>query len=99
MRGRTNQRGLIALNIALVAGLAIVSLAPVAGGQPGSGRSRGDYTMIGGRIQGSSTNAIYVVDAANSELVALKWSQGQKRFEGVGYRDLNRDARNTSNGR
>ncbi len=83
--------GLIALNGVLVVILAAVSLSPRAGAQ--SNRPRGSYTMVGGQIQGGSTNAIYVMDSSSQELVALRWDQSSKRFAGIGWRSLAADAK------
>lgn len=92
MNRRTTGR-LVALNAALLAILAIVTLAPplVASGQQAT-RARGRYTMVGGEIQGGNSNAIYVLDAANQEMVALRWDDSRKTLLGIGYRDLNDDA-------
>lgn len=84
-------RRLILLNAGLLVALAAVSLAPPAGAQRG-GRAGGDYTMVAGRVQGGSTNAVYVVDAANQEMIAVRWNGGTKSLDGLAYRDLSADA-------
>jgi len=90
-------RRLIALNIALLAVLAGVT---IAGAQPGTSpgsaqlaRPRGEYTMISGRIQGATTAAIYVLDAANQEVVALGWDRSANKLETIGWRSLSDDAK------
>lgn len=88
---QTHRRPLVVLNVALALVLAAVSLAPRAEAQRGGGRGRGDYTMVAGRIQGGSSHAIYVVDSANQEMIALRWSDSTKGLEGIGYRDLRAD--------
>lgn len=96
---RTTRR-LVGLNIVLLAVLAIVTLAstPRLFAQPGGGagaqnaRPRGDYTMVSSRYQGSSNNAVYILDAANQELAVLKWDRGKERFEPIGLRRLSQDA-------
>jgi len=99
-RSRPLSRKLIGLNVALLATLAVVTLLGVvsarAGAQPGAttpARGRGEYTMVSGRIQGSTTSAIYIVDGANQEIVALTWDRTNNRVEPIGYRSLNDDAR------
>lgn len=95
----SSQRGVLALNIVLLAVLALVVVTRDAGagaGQPQ--RARGQYTMVGGDIVGGNTNAIYVLDSVNQELVAIRWSESQKRLEGIGYRDLAADARASGSG-
>ena len=78
----------------LLAGVALtMGVVGIAGAQPGgeSRRASGQYTCVGGATVGGYTNTVYVLDSANRELVALKWNDGTKQFEGVGYRDLDRD--------
>lgn len=87
-----NRKGLIALNVALLGVLALVSLAPTAGGEQQANRGRGDYTMIGAQYQGGNTNAIVILDAMNRELIALRWDNSRRTLEGMGYRDLATDA-------
>ncbi|MFN0134127.1 MAG: hypothetical protein ACKVW3_16555 [Phycisphaerales bacterium] len=92
MKASTNRRALVLLNVVLGGLLVAISLAPSAQAQRGGGRGRGDYTLASGRIQGGNSNAIYVVDAGNQELVALRWNESTKGLEGIGYRDLRADA-------
>ena len=93
---------LIGLNVALLGVLGVVTLVGVlssrAGAQPGVGgaaaaRGRGEYTMVAGKIQGATTAAIYVVDAANQEVIALGWDRATNRLEPIGHRSLLDDAR------
>lgn len=84
-------RTLIALNLALLAALGGVSLAPRAGAQNQLDRARGEYTLVGGMISGGNSNAIYVLDAANREMIALVYEQSRRTVQGVGYRDLATD--------
>ena len=83
-----NHRGLIAVNLALLALLAAVTLAPHAVAQRAGTRARGEYALVGGKIQGGNANAVYVIDGANQEMIALRWNETTKALEGVGYRDL-----------
>ncbi len=92
------RRGLIVVNVALLMLLAAVSLAPSSHAQRGGGRARGEYTMVAGKVTGSSAHAVYVVDSSNQDLIALRWSETTKSLEAIGYRDLKEDA-NLSPGR
>lgn len=84
------RRPLLALNGVLLCACLAVTLAPTAGAQnqPNPTRARGEYTMVGGQVSGSSSNAITVLDAANREMVTLLWDSSRRRLQGVGYRDL-----------
>lgn len=85
---------LIGLNVALLLALGAVTLATRAGAQnDGGGRGRGEYTLVSGRVQGATTHTIYVLDAANQELVALGWNRNTNQAEVVGFRSLADDAR------
>lgn len=95
-------RGLITLNASLLGVLALAVIAGAgtqSGNQPdGSRRGRGIYTMVGGSYTGGSSNAIYIVDAQNQEMVALSWSDSKKVLLPLGYRDLAADARQLATG-
>lgn len=89
--------GLVVLNLLLLSVLGAVTLAPGAGaqpmrGEPQSQRVRGDYALVGGMSLGDNAATVYVLDSANRELVALRWNDSTKSLEGVGFRDLVRDA-------
>jgi len=87
------KRGLIALNAALAAILAAVTLIPTAtGGQPDS-RGRGEYIVVGTKYVGSSSSALLILDGQNQELVALGWDESRGQFNPLGYRNLVEDAR------
>lgn len=91
--------GLVAVNAALALALLLVELAPLAGAQPGpmSSRPRGDYTLVGGEIQTGNSNAVYIIDSVNQDMIVLRWEDGRNILDGVGYRDLDADA--TAGGR
>lgn len=95
--GRSQKR-LIGLNIALLLMLGVVTILTSvdAGAQPGAAapapRPRGEYTVVSGRYQGGTTNAIYVLDAANQELIALSWDRSRNEIEVIGHRKLSDDA-------
>lgn len=94
-RGRIGSGSLLTLNAALLVVLGIVSIS-IAQAQPGA-RARGNYAMVGGEYMGGGgANAVYILDAANQELIAVKWDESRKVLDGIGYRDLNRDAQQRS---
>ena len=84
---------LIGLNGALLLVLCLVVWTPEAGGQGGVNRARGSYTMVGGRITGAAESAVYIVDAANQELIATRWDRTRKALRGLGYQTLSARAR------
>lgn len=92
LKVRRLPRGALVVNAVLLALLAAVSLAPVASAQRGAARARGEYSMSAGRILGGSASVVYVLDAANQELIALRWNESTKSLDGIGFRDLNQDA-------
>jgi len=93
-------RRLAALNATLLGGVVLVCLAPPAGhAAPQPDRARGIYTMVSGRIQGSNTHGLYLLDAANQELVALRWDIGRNGLVPIGYRNLVADAKATKGAR
>ena len=99
--------GLLALNGVLIVALGAVTLLPAseAGAQrstaPGADirRARGDYTMVSGQFQGLAESGIYIIDAANQELVAVRWDRSRRNLAPIGFRDLSFDARGAGGGR
>ena len=88
------KRGLLALNAAMLASLAVLTWGPLAGAQnAAAGRARGDYTMVAGKTNAGGASTVYLVDSSNQELVALRWDQGKQQMVGLGYRSLQGDAR------
>jgi hypothetical protein len=101
--GGSNAR-LIGLNLGLLGVLGALTVigATHAGAQPGTNppagaagpaRGRGEYTMIAGRVQGATTDGVFIIDAANQELVALSWDRTNNRLEPIGYRSIGEDGR------
>lgn len=88
-------RRAVAANVVLLAILVSMSLGPGAGaqpaGQPGAGRARGEYTMLSGKTNTGNTNAVYVLDAANQEVVAMRWDASRQKLITMGYRNLAAD--------
>jgi hypothetical protein len=85
-------RGLVLLNAALLLLLGAVALAPSSHAQRGGGRARGEYSMIAGKITGSTAHAVYIIDTSNQDLVAVRWNESTKSLDAIGYRDLKEDA-------
>ncbi|MBL0870743.1 MAG: hypothetical protein IBJ18_09240 [Phycisphaerales bacterium] len=95
-----SQRVLVAVNMALLAALALASMTrgqSAAGNQPQ--RGRGQYVAVPAKAQGLSTGVLYIADTANEELVALRWDKGTGSFEVVGFRDLVNDVAAGGKGR
>ncbi len=87
------RRALLGVNLALLAALFAIHFAASPGrAQDAHNRGRGSYLMIGGEIQGGNANAIYILDTANEEMIAVRWDTSRSRLEGLGYRDIRRDA-------
>jgi hypothetical protein len=99
-------RGLVGLNLVLLAALAWVvvgrggpSAVAQSGGAGGGGlppgvvnRPRGDYVMVSGKMQGAPSHAVFVIDTANQELIAIKWDRAADQLVGIGYRNMAADA-------
>lgn len=97
-----SQRVLVAVNMALLAALALASMTrgqPAAGNQAQPQRGRGQYVAVPAKVQGLSTGVMYIADTANEELVALRWDKGAGTFEVVGFRDLVNDVAAGGKGR
>lgn len=95
MQSKRRYTGLICLNAVLLSALAAVTLIPDASAQRNNARrNRGEYTMVGGRVQGISESALWLVDSANQEMLVLRWNHSQKKLEPLGYRNLDADRAN-----
>ena len=88
-RQKSNLRGLLVLNVLLLALLSAVTFGPAADAQS---RARGQYTMAAGGVKGANSSAVYIVDVINQELMAVSYNQNTKRLDGLGYRNLAYDA-------
>ncbi|MEY3022737.1 MAG: hypothetical protein RIS86_1935 [Planctomycetota bacterium] len=87
---RRTIRLLLAANAGAIALFGLVRLASPADAQ--AGRPRSTYTAAAGRIPGTETNALYIVDEATQELVVVQWNPNSKQLQGLGYRSLASDA-------
>lgn len=88
---RRSTRVLVGVNAVLLAAL-VLAWIPRATAQGGAARPRGQYAMLGGKLSGSSTSGVYVVDSVNRELIALRYVRGDGGLEPFGFRDLNADS-------
>ncbi|MHC4103200.1 MAG: hypothetical protein ACYSW1_20230 [Planctomycetota bacterium] len=95
-RAVPNTRALLALNAALLLLLAVVTFAPAVSAQV---RTRGEYTMVAGGVNGLQSSALYVVDTVNQELIVLGYDASTKRLDGIGYRNLAADSAEWMRGR
>ena len=84
-------RVLVAVNAALVLVLGAVTLSPDATAQANQARPAGKYMLVGGQPISGNSNVAYVIDTVNAEMVAVKWNQGRRLLEGVGFRDFDAD--------
>lgn len=92
--GRGPLGGLVVLNAGLAAAAAWAWAGPTAAGQAGlPARPRGQYALVGGQTRTGDSNAVYVLDSTNHEMIVLRWNDSQRKMDGLGYRDLNSDAR------
>jgi len=91
MNKRNTRRGLIVANAALLAVLAVVTLSPESVAQR-SGRARGAFTMVSGKMTGGNSHAVYILDSSNQDMIAAKWNDGAKSIDVIGYRDLQADS-------
>jgi hypothetical protein len=80
---------LVAANVAALGLLATVELSAAARAQQ---RPRGTYTAASGRIEGTETHALYVIDESTQELISLQWDPRAKQVKGLGYRNMGGDA-------
>jgi hypothetical protein len=81
---------LIAANIVALGALAVVKLSPYASAQ--GFRLRSTYSAASGRIPGTETHAVYIVDESTQELLSLQWDPRSKQLQMLGYRNLMGDA-------
>ncbi len=87
---RSRFRNLVALNAVLLGALTLVTLAPRAEGQ--GARARGSYTMVPGKVQGSTEEAIFIFDNANAEFIAVLYDRSRRSMTPIGYRNVTADA-------
>lgn len=79
------------------AGVSVVPSALAQGGGGGVGgggasRARGQYLLLAGRVNGSSTAGVYIIDSVNREIAAVRWDRSAKRLVPLGFRDIGVDS-------
>ncbi len=77
-------RGLLAMNAVLLL-------------QAQNQRPRGQYSLIAARALGFSESAIYIVDAANGDMMVMRYDRSNKQLKFLGFRSLTADARELKN--
>lgn len=82
--------------IGAAAGLAVIAGPPSARAQRPAARA--DYTLVAGRVQGSTEQVVYILDGANQELAAFRWNASDRALEPAGYRDVRTDAQRGAGG-
>ena len=87
----TSRNGLIALNTALLAVLAVVSLVPVSEAQI---PIQNQYLAVSGDLNGLNSGVVYIVDTQRNggELIASAWSHNANRIQLLGKRSLSADS-------
>lgn len=93
MRRRSLHAALIA-NALLLAALGARALSPSADAQNAGvqARGRGEYTLVAGKLPSGGPHAIYVLDSANQELIALRWDASRQTLSAIGFRNTASDA-------
>lgn len=87
-------RGLVLLNLVLIVALVFVSRGPVAHGSGGAGSAvAGDYMMVGGRVNGATSNAVYMLDQRSGILLTMLYNRSQKKLDLIGWRSVADDER------
>jgi hypothetical protein len=81
-------RGLVVLNLVLLAALAAVTFMPDAHAQA---RSRANYTMVAGGVPGAAADVVWIVDSVNQQVIAISWEPNKREMIGIGGRSLARD--------
>lgn len=84
--------GAIVLNVVLGSIVAAKYWPTRAEAQAGKARARGEYTMTTGKSNVGGPDVICVLDAANQEMLFLRWDQSKQQLMAQGYRSLTQDA-------
>lgn len=88
---RSTLVGLVLLNVALVATLALVTFGNPSSAFAWGGGARGEYVAISGTISGTKTPVIWIVNQATQEVVAIQFDSQKDQLIGYGYRNMNDD--------
>ncbi|MEM7228330.1 MAG: hypothetical protein AAF432_05875 [Planctomycetota bacterium] len=85
-------RGLLLLNAALLMVLGTITFGSHVQAQQ---RPRGQYNMVSGGVNGAETPAVWIIDGASQELIAITYDPNSKDIAGIGYRNIAADAGRT----
>ena len=99
MNTRRSFAGLIAVNIVMLALLAMVTWAPTSSADSNGSAPTGDYIMVGGRVTGLTSNGVYVLDQRSGFLIGFKFDLGSKKVKALSVRNVNQDAAEAGPGR
>ncbi|MBL1217391.1 MAG: hypothetical protein D8M59_07830 [Planctomycetes bacterium] len=94
-------KGLLALNLALLVVLVAVTWAPgiATAGSARGAAPVGDFIMVGGQLNGATSNAVYVLDQRNGALAGFLYDRSAKQLKGIQIRNIGDDARRYQPGR
>ena len=93
-RSNSSLPALLAVNALLLGVLALVTFGPDAEAQ---NRRSGEYLLVSGGVKGTTTDAVYIIDVLNDEMLVVQYDPNSTTLTGVGYRDLERDAASVLN--
>lgn len=89
---RYNLAGLVILNFALLAVLALMSFnTPPAQAQFGGARGGNNYVMVAGKTRGSTQDAVYVTDISRGAMIAVMYDQNKKNIIPVAAHNIGED--------
>ncbi|GEM_PF-4241843 len=92
MKQRRNSiGGLIALNIVLLTVLALVNFAPTVRAEGST--AAGDYVIVGGSVNGATSNAVYVLDQRTGVLLSFLYDRSKKKLDGLAARSVVNDGK------
>jgi outer membrane protease len=89
----TSKQGLIALNIALLAVLAAVSLVPTTDAYVSSNDT---YVAVPGTLNGLQSGVVYIASTSNRAVLATTWDRNKKKIIIMAARSIERDAQGIS---
>jgi len=89
----TSKQGLIALNIALLAVLAAVSLVPTSDAQISSPNT---YVAVPGMVNGRSSGVVYIASSSNKAVLSTSWDHNKKRIVILAARNIAADSASIS---
>ncbi|MGY8753647.1 MAG: hypothetical protein ACKVIO_07090 [Phycisphaerales bacterium] len=89
----TSKQGLIALNIALLAVLATVSLVPTSTAYVSAADT---YVAVPAMVNGRSQGVVYIASTANRAVLATSWDHNKNRIVILAVRNIAADAAGVS---